>query len=105
MKSASVGEWLLRKVGDWIAICLLCLSSSPLTLAQTDHSLMQQDWWGKSGSEGSFSRLGWKVIDFLWARVCFLSTCIACFYLLICLFVIRDKSGPSTFDINVFFLS
>lgn len=65
MKSASVCEWLLRKVGDWIAICLLFLSSSRLTLAQTDHNLLQQDWWGKSGSEGSFCKLGWKVIDFL----------------------------------------
>lgn len=47
MKSVSVAEWLSRKVGDWIAVCLLCLSSSPLTLAQTDHNLMQQDWWEK----------------------------------------------------------
>lgn len=45
--SASVVECLSRKVGDRIAICLLCLSSSSLTLAQTDHNLMQQDWWEK----------------------------------------------------------
>lgn len=75
MKSARVGEWFLRKVGDWIAFCLLCLSSSPLTLAQTDHNLMQQDRRRESGSAGSSCKLGLNVVDFIECLVLVLVFC------------------------------
>lgn len=75
MKSARVGEWFLRKVGDWIAFCLLCLSSSPLTLAQTDHNLMQQDRRRESGSAGSSRKLGLNIVDFIECLVLVLVFC------------------------------
>ena len=51
MPDFSVSECLPRKVGDWTAICLLCLSSSRLTLAQTDLNFNAAGLVGKVGQE------------------------------------------------------